>query len=208
MVGGLLTAGRLQCLRSGACSTADYDGAGGVVQVTNRPWSPPPLPQVHLQCFSCLIGSVDTRPGLLSWSRMRRRRRRNSEAAPTITCNLRSMMLVVFKGRLENVPNPQSGFRKIRSSGSQRSASSTFATISSGDSISFVPGFTTRCPSSRLRRSRYIGLDKTRLQHVATAAALNLIRLSEWCAGTPLAKTRCSRFAALQRQGIRHPCQP
>jgi transposase len=51
---------------------------------------------------------------------------------------------------------------------------------------------------SGLRRSRYIGLDKTRLQHVATAAALDLIRISEWCAGTPLAKTRCSRFAALR----------
>jgi transposase len=51
---------------------------------------------------------------------------------------------------------------------------------------------------SGLRRSRYIGLAKTRLQHVATAAALNLVRISEWCAGTPLAKTRCSRFAALQ----------
>jgi transposase len=51
---------------------------------------------------------------------------------------------------------------------------------------------------SGLRRSRYIGLAKTRLQHVATAAALNFIRLSEWSAGTPLARTRCSRFAALQ----------
>ncbi|WP_373463935.1 transposase [Streptomyces canus] len=27
-----------------------------------------------------------------------------------------------------------------------------------------------------LHRSRYIGLDKTRLQHVLTAAALNLVR--------------------------------
>jgi transposase len=51
---------------------------------------------------------------------------------------------------------------------------------------------------SGLRRARYIGLNKTRLQHVATAAALNLVRISEWCAGSPLAKTRCSRFAALQ----------
>ena len=51
---------------------------------------------------------------------------------------------------------------------------------------------------SGVRRSRYIGLAKTRLQHVATAAALNFVRLSEWCAGTPLARTRCSRFAALQ----------
>ncbi|MBV9174515.1 MAG: IS1182 family transposase [Chloroflexi bacterium] len=49
-----------------------------------------------------------------------------------------------------------------------------------------------------LRRSRYIGLAKTRLQHIATAAAVNLVRINEWCSGTPLAKTRVSRFAALQ----------
>ena len=49
-----------------------------------------------------------------------------------------------------------------------------------------------------LRHCRYIGLDKTRLQHVATAAALNLIRLAEWMCGIPLAPTRRSRFAVLQ----------
>jgi transposase len=49
-----------------------------------------------------------------------------------------------------------------------------------------------------LRRSRYIGLAKTHLQHVITAAAVNLVRLAEWFAGTPVAKTRVSRFAALQ----------
>ena len=49
-----------------------------------------------------------------------------------------------------------------------------------------------------LRRCRYIGLAKTRLQHVITAAALNLIRIADWHIGTPTAKTRCSRFAALQ----------
>jgi transposase len=49
-----------------------------------------------------------------------------------------------------------------------------------------------------LRRCRYIGLTKTHLQHVLTAAAVNLVRVAEWCAGTPVAKTRCSRFAALQ----------
>jgi len=49
-----------------------------------------------------------------------------------------------------------------------------------------------------LRRCRYIGLAKTHLQHVLTAAAVNLVRVAEWCAGTPVAKTRCSRFAALQ----------
>lgn len=49
-----------------------------------------------------------------------------------------------------------------------------------------------------LRRCRYIGLAKTRLQHVLTAVALNLVRLEAWWTSRPLAKTRISRFAALQ----------
>ena len=49
-----------------------------------------------------------------------------------------------------------------------------------------------------LRRCRYLGLAKTHLQHVITAAAINLVRVAEWFAGTPVAKTRVSRFAALQ----------
>ena len=49
-----------------------------------------------------------------------------------------------------------------------------------------------------LRQARYVGLAKTHLQHLATAAALNLVRLGAWFAGTPQAKTRCSPFAALQ----------
>jgi transposase len=51
--------------------------------------------------------------------------------------------------------------------------------------------------SMGLRRSRYIGLTKTHLQHVATAVAINLTRLADWYAKTPRAPTRCSRFAAL-----------
>ncbi len=48
-----------------------------------------------------------------------------------------------------------------------------------------------------LRRSRYRGLAKTRLQHVATAAAVNLERLAAWFRAAPRAATRTSRFAAL-----------
>ena len=48
-----------------------------------------------------------------------------------------------------------------------------------------------------LRRSRYIGIAKTRLQHVATAAAVNVVRLDAWLTDTPFAKTRTSRFAKL-----------
>lgn len=48
-----------------------------------------------------------------------------------------------------------------------------------------------------LRRSRYIGLDKTHLQHVLTAAAMNLIRIGAWPAGTPLPRMRQSVFTRL-----------
>ena len=48
-----------------------------------------------------------------------------------------------------------------------------------------------------LRRTRYRGLPKTHLQHVAIAAAINIDRLVAWFDGRPLAKTRTSRFAAL-----------
>jgi hypothetical protein len=51
-----------------------------------------------------------------------------------------------------------------------------------------------------LRRARYIGLAKTQLQHVVTAAAMNLVRLGAWLAGTPLARTRQSAFARLMLQ--------
>jgi hypothetical protein len=49
-----------------------------------------------------------------------------------------------------------------------------------------------------LRQCRYIGEAKAHIQHLLTAAAINVVRLSEWWAGTPLSRTRCSRFAALQ----------
>jgi hypothetical protein len=48
-----------------------------------------------------------------------------------------------------------------------------------------------------LRRSRYVGLAKTHLQHVLTAAAINLARLGAWPAGEPLARTRQSAFIRL-----------
>ena len=50
-----------------------------------------------------------------------------------------------------------------------------------------------------LRRSRYIGLAKTHLQHIISAAAINLVRIGNWVNGIPTAQTRCSWFAALQK---------
>jgi len=48
-----------------------------------------------------------------------------------------------------------------------------------------------------LRRSRYVGLAKTHLQHVFTAVALNLRRLFAWLEGDPLARTRVAPFVKL-----------
>jgi transposase len=48
-----------------------------------------------------------------------------------------------------------------------------------------------------IRRTRYRGLKKTHLDHVATAAALNCLRLGEWLADRPRAKTRSSPFGRL-----------
>ena len=49
-----------------------------------------------------------------------------------------------------------------------------------------------------LRHARYIGLAKTRLQHVLTACALNLVRAVEWLTVPHPDKRRPSRFAALK----------
>ncbi len=48
-----------------------------------------------------------------------------------------------------------------------------------------------------MRQTRYRGLAKTHLQHIATAAAINLDRFTAWFDDVPRATTRISRFAAL-----------
>jgi transposase len=52
-----------------------------------------------------------------------------------------------------------------------------------------------------LRRARYIGLAKTRLQHILTAAGLNLRRVGAWFAETPRTHTRIAPFVALAGAG-------
>jgi hypothetical protein len=56
-----------------------------------------------------------------------------------------------------------------------------------------------------LRRSRYWGLAKTHLQHIATAAAINIDRIVAWLDERPQATTRLSRFAALAPAAACHP---
>ena len=48
-----------------------------------------------------------------------------------------------------------------------------------------------------LRRTRYRGLARTHLQHIAIAAAINCDRIVAWLDEIPRAKTRTSRFARL-----------
>jgi transposase len=48
-----------------------------------------------------------------------------------------------------------------------------------------------------LRRSRSVGQAKTHLQHVATAAALNVNRIASWLLDKPREQTRTSTFARL-----------
>ena len=50
-----------------------------------------------------------------------------------------------------------------------------------------------------LRRSRYLGQERTHLQHVVTAAAINVVRLMRWLDGQPHAKTRQSPLVQLLR---------
>ena len=48
-----------------------------------------------------------------------------------------------------------------------------------------------------MRKTRYRSLAKTQLQHIATAAAINIDRFFAWQKNVPLAKTRRSHFARL-----------
>ncbi len=48
-----------------------------------------------------------------------------------------------------------------------------------------------------MRRSRYEGLAKTHLQHLACATAINIVRVLAWLEEPSVAPTRISHFAAL-----------
>lgn len=52
------------------------------------------------------------------------------------------------------------------------------------------------------RHARYIGEAKTSLQHVLTAAAINVVRMGNWLMKKPLAKTRTAGFQKLITQPI------
>ena len=51
-----------------------------------------------------------------------------------------------------------------------------------------------------LRRSRYIGLHKTHLGHLAIAAAMNVVQLTHWLSGEAPEQTRTSPFKRVMKQ--------
>jgi transposase len=51
-----------------------------------------------------------------------------------------------------------------------------------------------------LRRARFIGLEKTRLQHLLTAASINFLRLGRWLTDAPPARTRRTPFVRLMTE--------
>jgi len=51
--------------------------------------------------------------------------------------------------------------------------------------------------SFNLRRCRYIGFPKARLQNILSAVSINLFRFSQWLQNVALASTRTSAFSAL-----------
>ena len=53
-----------------------------------------------------------------------------------------------------------------------------------------------------LRRSRYFGLPKTHLAHVAVATAINVVQLSSWLRGDAPAQTRTSPFKRVMKQAV------
>jgi len=53
-----------------------------------------------------------------------------------------------------------------------------------------------------LRHSRHIGEAKAHLQQVATAAAINVARISDWLADRPREVTRTSAFARLMAPSV------
>jgi hypothetical protein len=58
------------------------------------------------------------------------------------------------------------------------------------EGVEGVEGAMRQATHGRYPHRRYIGRDKTRLEHAAAAAAGNLLRLDAWWTGRPLDRTR------------------
>ena len=112
-----------------------------------------------------------------------------------LACSCRSQCTTAISNPRQLVVRPQAQFEAIQAA-RQRQHTQEFKgryAIRAGIEGTISQGVR----AFDLRRSRYIGLAKTHLQHVITATAINLSRLLAWLMGIPLDGTRVSRFAAL-----------
>ena len=112
-----------------------------------------------------------------------------------LACPCRSQCTTAISNPRQLVVRPQAQFEAIQAA-RQRQQTQEFKeryAIRAGIAGTISQGVR----AFDLRRSRYIGLAKTHVQHLITATAINVARLLDWLAEVPRCKTRTSRFAAL-----------
>jgi Transposase DDE domain len=78
----------------------------------------------------------------------------------------------------------------------ERQKSEEFASLYS-DRAGIEGTFSQGVRAFGLRKARYRGLERTHLQELATAASINVGRITNWLNAVPTAATRRSRLAAL-----------
>jgi len=117
-------------------------------------------------------------------------------------CPLRSQCTRAKKAPRELVLLPRDRYEALREAKSRQSTAEFREEYAMRAGIESTHAQAIR--RSDLRRTRYVGLEKTRLQHIFTAIALNVVRAVEWLTDTspvqpPEPKTRLSHFAALEK---------
>jgi transposase len=120
-------------------------------------------------------------------------------------CPLRSRCTRAKKAPRELVLLPRERYEALRAA-TQRQHTTTFQqeyALRAGIESTHAQGMR----RSDLRRTRYVGLAKTRLQHLFTALALNLVRAVGWLTDPSpdepaQPKTRLSHFAALAQVSV------
>ena len=93
--------------------------------------------------------------------------------------------------RLPSPPDPRGPHRRPRRAGRRRLAAEYRIRAGVEGTIAQATHVT------GIRRARYLGLGKTRLEHNTAAAAINLIRLDAWWTGKPLDRTRTTHLQRL-----------
>ena len=114
------------------------------------------------------------------------------------TCADRAVCAGPLANRRLMILRPQSEYEALKTE-RRRQETSTFAALYAWRAgVEATMSWAVR--GFGLRRARYIGRAKVHLQHLAIAAALNMMRLTRWIVGLPIAGTRSSPLAHLFHQ--------